>query len=90
MLKNMSQLLHFYSFINGLRMAKMFFTKRKISLKQNQKNSKYYYIGLTNVWITLEPVIAAWISCDNHKVALCFKHLLDKFPSVADCNSLWG
>ena len=68
-------------------MAKMFFTKHKISVKQNQKHSKYYYIGLTNVWITLEPVIAAWISCDNHKVALYFKHLLDKFPSVADADA---
>ena len=62
-------------------MAKMFFTKHKISVKQNQKNSKYYYIGLTN-YIGL-----AWISCDNHKVALCLKHLLDKFPLVADVDA---
>ena len=31
--------------------------------------------------------MAAWIGCSNHKVALCFKHLLDEFPSVADADA---
>ena len=31
--------------------------------------------------------IAAWIGCGHHKVALCFKHLLNKFPSAADADA---
>ena len=31
--------------------------------------------------------IAAWIGCGNHEVALCFKHLLNEFPSVADADA---
>ena len=32
--------------------------------------------------------IAAWIGCGNHKVTLCFKHLLNKLPSVADADAM--
>ena len=40
-----------------------------------------------------EVPMALWVGCGNHKLALCFKHLLGEFPFVADLDttllSLW-
>ena len=37
--------------------------------------------GLKRLLKHLIP-LASWIGCGNHKVALCFKHLLPEFKSV--------
>ena len=31
--------------------------------------------------------LSVWIGCGNHKLALCFKHLLGAFPNVSDADS---
>ena len=35
-------------------------------------------------YILHEIPMALWVGCGNHKLALCFKHLLKEFPCVAE------
>ena len=61
------------------------------------KNARFFMMDTTNVNSgekgglkrLLKHVIpmAAWIGCGNDKVALCFKHLLPEFQSVADADT---
>ena len=44
-------------------------------------------------YILHKILMALWVGCGNHKLAICFKHLLKEFPCVAEFDivllSLW-
>ena len=38
---------------------------------------------------TVFPIQRFWHGCGNHKIALCFKHLLNKIPSIIETDALF-
>ena len=79
---------------NILKALQSYLEKQEIPID----NSRFFMMDTTNVNSgekdglkrLLQHVvpIAAWIGCGNHEVALCFKHLLNEFPSVADADAM--
>ena len=67
-----------------------FFDKMNIPITQ----AHFSCMGNTNVnsgsrgglkrYILHEILMALWVGYGNHKLALCFKHLLKEFPCVAE------
>ena len=74
---------------NILVAFEQYFEKLEIPLKNN---AGFFMMDTTNVnsgernglkWLLKHLIpLASWIGCGNHKVALCFKHLLPEFESV--------
>ena len=74
---------------NVLHAFESFFQKLEVPFKND---AKFFMMNTTNVSSSerkglkqlLKHLIplASWIRCGNHKVALCFKHLLPEFKSV--------
>ena len=74
---------------NILVAFEQYFEKLEIPLKNN---AGFFMMDTTDVnsgernglkWLLKHLIpLASWIGCGNHKVALCFKHLLPKFESV--------
>ena len=78
---------------NILKTLQLYLEKQDVPID----NSKFFITDTTNATSgeksglkrLLQHVvsIAAWIGCGNHKATLCFKHLLNEFPSVADADA---
>ena len=77
---------------NILKALQLYLEKQGIPID----NSRFFMMDTTKVnsreknrlkrLLHVVPIVA-WIGCGNHKVALCFKHLLNEFPSVADADA---
>ena len=81
------------SAVNIMGALERFFKDLDISLR----NAKFACMDTTNVNSGernglkphLEHIVPMlrWIGCINHKLALCFKHLIPKFPSINDTDA---
>ena len=81
------------STVNIMGALERFFKDLDIPLR----NAKFACMGTTNVNSGernglkrhLEHIVPMlqWIGCNNHKLALCFKHLIPQFPSINDTDT---
>ena len=84
---------------NIMHSLKKYFEDASINIKQ----ARFACMDTTNVnsgkkgglkrYLANEVPLLNWVGCGNHKLALCFKHLLPKYPTVfatdAFLEALW-
>ena len=78
------------SALNIMAALENFFSKRSIPLC----NARFACMDTTNVnsgvvgglkrYLEHKVPLFCWIGCNNHKLALCFKHLIPQFPCIFD------